>query len=348
MRVGPGKMRGDRIVDLRPDPAFREEGLKSVSVLRFDDVEIEHVRGAGTDLRLPHIGRPDAFVVHRREDDPFGVDVADMPEPDAQERGLDLVEAGVDALLVVDVLHAASVIPQRTNPFGDPFVARREGAGVAEGSQVLRREEAEAADRPERPRLHAVPQRPVALGAVLDDGESLPVRNSADPSHIAGLSVQVNRHDRFRPRRECVADVLGIEAVELVGLDEDGKGSVPRDCENRRDVGVRLDDDLVARADPERANREGEGVESRVEPDAMRDAEERRIFPLERGDFLPENVPARAQNPERGLLVFAGVRPKAGFERVEGNLPRRAAAVRHRSLPLFPSSCSRTRRTKSS
>ena len=88
-------------------------------------------------------------------------------------------------------------------PVGDVVVERRHEATVAQGEQVLRREEAE---RGAHARLrHAVGAE--RLRRVLDDREP----ESGELGEGRGPSEQVNGDDRPCPRSDPRGDVFGVE-----------------------------------------------------------------------------------------------------------------------------------------
>ena len=89
-------------------------------------------------------------------------------QPRAQDGSLEFVQPAVDAGFNVMVPVALPSIPQPAQSRSEGGIARNHGATVTEGSQVLRRVEAEHARM--RSRAEGTPRFPRgALAAVLDD-----------------------------------------------------------------------------------------------------------------------------------------------------------------------------------
>ncbi|KUI12573.1 hypothetical protein AU191_20255 [Mycolicibacterium acapulense] len=80
----------------------------------------------------------------------------------------------------------------------------------------------------------------------------------------------------------------------------------------RCDEGVRWHDDLVARADTERLQGEGDGVQTTADSDRMFGAREGGKFTLKRSCFLTKHVPAVAHDPFNGFENRSLEFPRSG------------------------------------
>src|SRR4029079_6186533 len=99
---------------------------------------------------------------------------------------MDLVEAAVDAHLLVPVLGGGAVVPEPTEALGDRRVGGGHGARVPEGTEVLGRIEPPCRSAAERPDRTAAVSGPVGLGRVLDDAQAVPSTDVQDRVHVGG------------------------------------------------------------------------------------------------------------------------------------------------------------------
>ena len=91
---------------------------------------------------------------------------------------------------------------------------------------------------------------------------------------------------------------LGIDVVRaLVGFDRDDDGADPGHGQPCGDVRVRRNDDLVAGPDPERAQRQFDGVEAVADADAMRWPRRRSRTHARRLRLPAQDEPAARQHP---------------------------------------------------
>ena len=86
-------------------------------------------------------------------------------------------------------------------------------AGVAVGAEVLRRVEAEAADRAEGAGPLALVLGPDRLGASSMIGRSCRSAMCQSGVHVGALAEEMDDHDRPRPRRDLVLDLERVEVV---------------------------------------------------------------------------------------------------------------------------------------
>ena len=146
------------------------------------------------------------------------VPLVETGEPDAEDGGLELVEARVPASCDVrSVLLRPAVLAQRAHALVDRGIVRDHRAAVADGGEVLRRVEAERGRVAEGPRPPPAAPRPGGLRAVLDDGDAPPSAELDDPLDVAHQPVEVRGDDGARRRPSAPASTVAAESPRVVG-----------------------------------------------------------------------------------------------------------------------------------
>ena len=102
------------------------------------------VRDLRSYLRFDDKGMADHIVVGDRAFKPSGVDIARISELDPQHRGLQRVEATVEADILVVILGCFPVIGERAHRVGDSFGMGHYNSAVAERPYAFGRIEAES------------------------------------------------------------------------------------------------------------------------------------------------------------------------------------------------------------
>ena len=183
--------------------------------------------------------------------------------------------------------------------------SRDHRAAVAEGAEVLRGVEGERRERAERARPRAVGGHGArGLRGVLDDrharaprsratGATLPKRSTATTAFVRGVSAA-----------RTVSAVT--QHVSRVDVAEDRHGARRRDRLGARVEGEGGHDDLVARADAERAQRDRDRLRPVGHADGVRGAEPPRELALEGLDLGAEDeLPAVDDALDRGVSSSA-------------------------------------------
>lgn len=318
--VALGEVRRDGIVDDGLYSMVCEVLLEAVAVFGLDDELVPDVVRVIAELWQADGGILDARKVRGRNALALGVELFQVAELRAQERGLQFVEARVDADKLVVVFLFAAVIAQHAERPRKLFVIRHDGAGVAEGTEILCRVKAETACVAERARHRAAEFRAMRLGTVLDEAQAVRLRDAADRVHLRGLAIEMDDHDGTRFRRDGRLDACGVERETVIRLDKDRRRTIRRDGEDGRDVGIGGHDDFVPCPDAECTHRERQRVETRGDADTVFPPDKGRKGLFERPDFGAEDVPAAPQHPQRGGFVFLLIKLELPPEHSEINL----------------------------
>ena len=204
--------------------------------------------------------------------------VLEVPELDQQHGGLQLVDAEVPTDQRVVVLRLHAVHAQHAKLCGKRVIVRHAHARIAEGAEILGREERQAADVANA--AGSAPRRVFRadrLGGILDERQIVPACKRHQRIHVGRLAVQMYRHDRAHATaRLAVVQAAGapfaalfqelanqlhvdVEARRL-DVEEYRPRADARDRAAGREKGVRAGDHLVADADVERHQRDEERV----------------------------------------------------------------------------------------
>ena len=250
-----------RVVHERLDAVHGQPRAQFVPARRPDHVEVVN---AG-DGRAPERG-----VVASGDLGAAPVLLLERAEPHAQERGLELVEPRVHTRRERVVPRTLRVGAELSQTLRLLRVARRNGAGVTEGAEVLRRVEGEAADRADGARGSLRQAKPDRLRAVLDD------RNAGlgEPSNGCRTTVEVHGEDRGGPRTDRGKHRVRVDRQCRVA-DVHEHGFEPG-AEDRHRATVRRQgraDHLAARGQVERAQGELDRIGARGNADDRRDTE---------------------------------------------------------------------------
>ena len=142
----------------------------------------------------------------------------------------------------------------------------------------------------------------MGLGAVLQHPHAEARGQPAGGVDVDRLAVEVDGDDADRARRRLGGGVVGVDRVELVGVDEDRDRLGEADGLDRRKRGVRRHQDLVAGFHPQPAQREPQPGRRRVAQDAVPGADVARQLGLELAALRPEDVLSRVDGGQHGLL----------------------------------------------
>jgi hypothetical protein len=261
--------------------------------------------------------------VEARDLEPPGRPPGEVAQLDPQDGTLEAVHPVVEPDRIVVVALGLAVVAHRPRERRDLVVIGCERASLAVGTQVLTGVEAPRGCAPERPHRPAAVGRAVRLAGVLEDRDAASGGDRIDRIEVGRTAVEVDRHDRARASGDRGFDPCRVE-VRSLGKDvrEDRRRAGVGDRLRGRDEGVRGGDDLVARPDPGREEREVQRARPGVERDAVPGSRELGELALERGHLVSEHeLAAAADTVDRGedLLAQRLVLPT---EVVVGNVHR--------------------------
>ena len=213
-----------------------------------------------------------------------------------------------------------TAVSRTSDAFGERTVVGDDGAAVAERAEIFCRIETECACSADRADWASVRHRHVGLAAVLDHREVMPRRNPFDRSHVGGLAVEMNRHDRAGPGSYGRNDAFRVDReANRIDVGEHGTRAGHHDRQGGVRCGERRGDHLIARPDAERAQHERDGVGAVADANGVRRASRGGEFRFERLDFRSQHEPAPRDHPvDRAPHVR---RIFARRKRHEGNLP---------------------------
>ena len=130
-----------------------------------------------------------------------------MLQLDVEHRGLQLIDTEVAADERVVVLGLAAVHAQHVHALGERRIVGDAHAGIAEGAEVLGREERQAADVAEAAGAPLLRVRSAdRLRGILDDLQPVAPRDLHERVHVGHLPVQVHRHEGAYARAARAVD----------------------------------------------------------------------------------------------------------------------------------------------
>ena len=209
---------------------------------------------------------------------------------DPQHRGLQSVHPEISADEVMIVLRLHSVRAQETRARGQALVIGRDQTGVAKCAEILAREKREAAVRPDAADRAGLIGRAYSLRGIFDDRNTAARRGIGDWIEIGAQAKEMDWNDRLGFRRDRRNGLIGVDVERRrIDVDEHRPGAQPLDGAGGRKERIRRRDDLVARFDVERHQRQEERVGPGRNGDGVRDADEGAELALERLDFGPHD-----------------------------------------------------------
>ena len=186
---------GDRIIHFGTNAVFIEIGAQRIpfAARHADGVLVKHMRQA-----IGKVRDRDTFEVFAEEfciGLALGVELVQFLELRQTNGGMQVGHAEVIAEFIVIVALTHSVLADDAALFVDDRVVGGDHAAFTRGD-VFGRIEREGAGAKGTGFARLVP-RAMTLAGVLDDGEPMFFSEAEDRIHVAGQTVEVNRHDGF-------------------------------------------------------------------------------------------------------------------------------------------------------
>ena len=143
------------------------------------------------------------------------------------------------------------------------------------------------------------------LGTVFDHSEMMRISQIQNMRHFSGVSVEMDRQDRFGLGGDGGGDRAGVE-IKASGVDvyEDGFGTDITDGFGGGEEAEGGGDHLIARTNVEGAQGDDEGVGAGVDTDSMGDPQIVGGFLFKGGHFWTENELTGFENAVNGRLDF--------------------------------------------
>jgi len=141
------------------------------------------------------------------------------------------------------------------------------------------------------------------LGAVFDHAEVVTAREAQDRLEVGGLAVEVNREDRLGARRDRRREPGRVERERTrVNVHQHRRRAAQLNGHDRRHGGVRDGDDLIARPDAARSQRQVNRLGAAADADPKSHAQVSRKLALERRGFLAQNVSSFVEHSRDRLI----------------------------------------------
>ena len=216
---------------------------------------------------------------------------------------LERIEPTVNAENFVVVLLPGSMHDDHSRLFSKEGVVRHNHSGIAEGSQVLAREETDGTKGSDTPHFASLVFRPHGLCSILDNGDSVLVRDRHDLVHGTRLPVQMNGDNgpgllcdgRFNSGR---IDIIGGRIdLHVHGLRADQSNGFGRRHERKGSC-----DDFIPVADSQRHHRNLQRVGPGSTTDRILDMKVRGNGGFKLADLLPHDIVTGIEHPMNSLV----------------------------------------------
>src|SRR5208283_3285401 len=303
------------------DTMIDEELSEMIALVMFDDIEMVDMtvagqfRGKAEAVALEAVGvalGPGAALISP---------LADVLELDAEERGVKIIEAAIEA----EGVHRAfqgSVIAHAANGQFDVGAIGNEGATVAKGAEIFLDDEAGANRVAEFALLEAAAVSVDGLGVIFNDPELVLFGDGADGLHVGAMAVEMHGNDADGARRDGGFDLRGIDIVgDRVGIDEHSFAAGNPDGFGGGEKSVGGGDHFVAGLDTEGEKGEPESVGAGVQADGMLHAKILGQLLFKASESGAHNISLAFHDGMEGVVDFAfdavvltGVAVKRNFQ----------------------------------
>ena len=280
-----------RIVDGAADFSFAQEFLEGVALFDSNGVLVVDVfetfgreRGhdAG-DLR-------EKAIVFSGVGLAGALPIGKMAQFDAEDGGLDFIEAAVPAGLAAAIFFGLAVIAKGANSRGEFGGICYDHAGVAVGAEIFGGIKTDAGGVAEGAGAAAFVGGADGLRVVLDDGQVARFGEGKDWVHVGGEAVEMDDHDGAGVRRDAAGEFRRIEVVSVgANVGENGFRAEGADGAARGNEGEGREEDFVTGLNTAGAQGQDQGVRAGSEADAVSDATELGDFLFQRGAFAAQD-----------------------------------------------------------
>lgn len=119
------------------DAVFFQIGHKALPLIRLHDKQMIDMGTALRSDRQLDPGIADLRQIPLGDGAPLGCQLVQMAETHPQKPGLQLVQPGIKALIIILIPLHAAIVPQRPKLIPQGRVVRQNRAGIAERSQIF-------------------------------------------------------------------------------------------------------------------------------------------------------------------------------------------------------------------
>ena len=301
------EVQGNGVVQSTADFVGFEVLFEVITARVTDDVEVVAAFGACGFNRELQRGVGKKFVVAMSDTAATLCPSVEVFEFDSENAALNAFHAVIVADFVVVIADGGAVFAQGSSAGGLGGVVHDERTAFATCAKVLAGIEAESGHEAEGACDLAVVFRAVGLGRVFDQGDIVFLTNRKQRVHIAGVAVEMNRHEGFGARGDGLFDALGVDAAGLVvdiNINRTGTdvGNGPA-CGNK---GLGRGNNFIARTDVKNAQSDMERGGAAVKTDSVLCAAESGEVFLKLRDVRPEAVGAVVEGfGNHGIDFFA-------------------------------------------
>jgi len=246
--------------------------------------------------------------------------IGKMAQLDAEDGGLDFVEAAVPAGLGAAIFFGLAVVAKGTNARGEFGRIGYDHAGVTVGAEIFCGIKTNASGVAERASAAAFVGCADGLGVVFDDGQVAGFGEGEDGVHVCGEAVEMNDDDSARARCDAAFEFGGIEVVRVwADVGENRLGAESADGASSGYEGEGREDDFIAGLNAAGAQGQNQRVGSGSEADAVSNAAELGDFFFQRGALAAQNKLLRGHDALDGGADFRADGGVLGAEIELGN-----------------------------
>ena len=234
-------------MDYGLDSVLRQIFLQFIAMPAADGEDMKHMR-----VPVFHLGEDDFRILDVLDIisghlPALEIVLVEMLQLHVQNCCLNLVKPAVAAFIFEHVFAGGAIVRKGAHRFRKFGVVGSHRAGIAERSEILAGVEAVAGGVAERTGMAAFELASVCLSIVLHEFEIIFLAKFSDLVGICALAVEMDYKDGPRPvgYGRLYLAVVYLVCVD-VRLHEDRSQSVLRNRQNRSDVGVGGDDDLIS------------------------------------------------------------------------------------------------------
>ena len=237
----------------RTDLARLQKGAQLVASFCLDLVVLKNVEVirivAGPRRQLDLRDRLQAIPVETGQRPPALDGRVVGREAEIENRGLQVVQTRVEPPAHDLAVGAAAMIVKLEDAFVDVLAVGYNRPAIAQTPQRLGGKEADGAGHAESSRGASLKSRAQRLGRILDDDQTMAIRDDFERLHVRRAPVQLRRQDRAGARRHGMLDGFWVYQMIVTAFDRHRSRAREMNRSGRRHHGVRTENHFIARSD---------------------------------------------------------------------------------------------------